>query len=181
MKIHIIGGPGSGKTTLARIMSNHLGCNTLHLDDVAYNNGDFDSPTAREYRLNQVSRFTRQEHWIIEGVYFSWVGSSFKHCDRIIVLSLDKELRRNNILKKLSIRKNLTIEQLAKQKARLLKSNDEYDDLFKSRVSGFLKKFESKVVKVDGCEFDPQELLLSAKVASSKQATWGGEFESHNC
>lgn len=168
MKIHIIGGPGSGKTTLAHIMSNHLGCNTLHLDDVAYNNGDFDSPTAREYRLNQVSRFTKQEHWIIEGVYFSWVGSSFKHCDRIIVLSLDKDLRRDNILKKLSIRKNLTIEQLEEQKARLLKSNDEYDDLFKSRVSGFLKKFESKVVKVDGSEFDPQELLLSAKVASSK-------------
>ncbi|MDY6926000.1 MAG: hypothetical protein SWN10_02760 [Pseudomonadota bacterium] len=167
MKIHIIGGPGSGKTTLARIMSKNLDCNTLHLDDIAYNDGDFENPTSREYRLNQLSRFTQEEHWIIEGVYFSWVGSSFKHCDKIIFLSLDKDLRKINILKRLSARKDLTIEQLEKQKARLLKSNDNYDALFNKRISGFLEKFEKKIVKVDGSDFDPQKLLLSARVAPS--------------
>ena len=132
-----------------------------------YNDGDFENPTSREYRLNQLSRFTQEEHWIIEGVYFSWVGSSFKHCDKIIFLSLDKDLRKINILKRLSARKDLTIEQLEKQKARLLKSNDNYDALFNKRISGFLEKFEKKIVKVDGSDFDPQKLLLSARVAPS--------------
>ncbi|MEH6709082.1 MAG: hypothetical protein V7667_14030 [Alloalcanivorax venustensis] len=159
MKIHIIGGPGSGKTTLSRKISNHFNCNILHLDDVAYDKGDFDRPTAREYRLTQVSRFTKGDSWVIEGVYFSWVGSSFKHCDRIILLSLDKCSRRANIIYKLATRKDLTIEQREEQRARLLKSNDQFDDLFKERISGFLKKFENKIVTVNGSEFDPKELL----------------------
>lgn len=159
MKIHIIGGPGAGKTTLSRTISKHLGCNILHLDDVAYDKGDFNRPTSREYRLTQVSRFTKQDSWVIEGVYFSWVGSSFKHCDRIIFLSLDKSSRRDNIIDKLSTRTNLTIKQLEEQKARLLKSNDEFDDLFKERICGFLKKFESKVVTVNGSVLDLKELL----------------------
>jgi len=159
MKIHIIGGPGSGKTTLSRKISNRFNCNILHLDDVAYHEGDFDRPTTREYRLKQVSRFTKQDNWVIEGVYFSWVGSSFKHCDKIILISLDKSSRRDNILDKLSMRTNLTAEKLEEQKVRLLKSNDEFDNLFNERISGFLKKHEGKIVNVNGSEINLKELL----------------------
>lgn len=149
MKVHIIGGPGAGKTSLSLKLAAFLDCEILHLDDIAYQNRNFDKPTSREYRLAQVSSFTKRKSWIVEGVYFSWVGSSFKHCDKIVFIASDKLQRKNNILKRLSIYGNLNEEQLKKQEARLLKSNSEFDDLFDKRISGFLKKFESKVLIVD--------------------------------
>lgn len=157
MKVHIIGGPGAGKTSLSLKLAAFLNCEILHLDDIAYQNRNFDKPTSREYRLAQVSSFTKRKSWIVEGVYFSWVGSSFKHCDKIVFIASNKLHRKNNILKRLSINGNLNKEQ----EARLLKSNSEFDDLFDKRISGFLKKFESKVITVDTSEIDIDNFLNS--------------------
>lgn len=161
MKVHIIGGPGAGKTSLSLKLAAFLNCEILHLDDIAYQNRNFDKPTSREYRIAQVSSFTKRRSWIVEGVYFSWVGSSFKHCDKIVFIAMDKLHRKNNILKRLSINGNLNEEQLKKQKDRLLKSNSEFDDLFDKRISGFLKKFESKVLIIDTNETDFDDFLNS--------------------
>ncbi|MBN3161962.1 hypothetical protein H5A40_03255 [Pectobacterium brasiliense] len=167
MKIHIIGGPGSGKTVLARNIASRLNCGILHLDDVAYCNGNYDMPTMRKHRLAEVSRFTKYKAWVIEGVYFSWAGSGFKHCDKIFYLSVDKNIRKENILKKLEERFYLSVDDFEKQKARLLKANAEYDKLFDERISGFLKRFEDKVVVLNEIDLDVRELLAGTNGVSA--------------
>lgn len=164
MKIHIIGGPGSGKTTLAKIFARQLECDVLHLDSIAYCNGDFGTPTDREYRLKEVSIFTKRERWVVEGVYFSWVGSSFKHCDKILFLSVDKYRRKLNILSKLSKRNHLTSKQFEQQKERLLQSNEEFDELFDKRIYGFLKKFQDKIVVKNITELEIEEFLADPRL-----------------
>jgi hypothetical protein len=73
MRIYIVGGPGSGKTTLAVSLSRDLGVPLLQLDDVwvrSYERertDDHVTPAARQFRQELVSEYTAREAWVIEG------------------------------------------------------------------------------------------------------------------
>lgn len=74
MKIHIIGGPGSGKSFLAEKLSKELGISHFDLDDLQWDNksasyGIKRSPDERDRLLNDV---LSHNDWIIEGVYYAW-------------------------------------------------------------------------------------------------------------
>jgi len=161
MKIHIIGGPGSGKTTLAKRFSRDLKCDTQHLDKIAYIDGDFDLPSSRAHRLNMVSQYTKNNNWVAEGVFFSWVGSSFKHSDLIVILDIDKDTRCENILSKLKNRAGLSNAQHTKHRERLLRSNELFDELLETRIRGFLKKFDHKVLNIHNSNITINEILQS--------------------
>ena len=92
MKIHIIGGPGSGKTFFAEKLSKELGILHYDLDDLQWNNqSDFygvkRSPDERDRLLNDV---LSHEDWIIEGVYYAWCQQCFADADKIYVLRVPR-------------------------------------------------------------------------------------------
>lgn len=88
MKIHIIGGPGSGKSYLANLLSKKSKIKSYDLDDINWDkNAKFygikNSPERREILLKQI---TNETNWIIEGVYYEWTDLSFDKADKIIFI-----------------------------------------------------------------------------------------------
>ena len=145
-RIHILGGPGSGKTALASRLAQALGSESITLDAITYEDPLFTLPRTRTSRIELVRDYVGRDSWVAEGVYFSWVGQSFKHADRIVVLNLPKSERDRNIRSKLNDRfpEGAVNEQYVVQLARLLKSNEEYDSLFKQRIHGFIAPHAAK-------------------------------------
>ncbi|MBQ8319203.1 MAG: DNA topology modulation protein FlaR, partial [Lachnospiraceae bacterium] len=100
MKIHIIGCSGSGKTYLAKALSNKYNTPHFDLDDVQWDNradsyGVKNSPQKRNELLQEI---LDNEQWIIEGVYYKWVGLSFEEADTIYVLDVPKHLYKSRII-----------------------------------------------------------------------------------
>lgn len=145
-RIHILGGPGSGKTSLASRLVQALGSESIALDEIAYEDLLFTIPRTRSCRIELVRDYVGRDSWVAEGVYFSWVGQSFKHADRIVVLKLPKSEREINIRSKLNDRfpEGAVNELYEAQLARLLKSNEEYDNLFRLRIHGFIAPHAAK-------------------------------------
>ncbi len=87
-RIHIIGGAGSGKTRAARSISERLGIQAHDLDNIFWDNTDFsyNKKTLPEIRDRKLKEILLNESWIIEGVYFKWLGESFQQADLIILL-----------------------------------------------------------------------------------------------
>ena len=92
MKIHIIGGPGSGKSFLADNLSKqfdtpHYDLDDLQWDNVANDYGTKRNPQERDVLLNQI---LQKDDWIIEGVYFAWCKQCFEDADKIYVLDVPR-------------------------------------------------------------------------------------------
>jgi len=106
-KIHIIGGPGSGKSYLAKKLERELHCPMLDLDNIFWdNNSEFYGtkmdPDARDMKLN---KFMENSNYVIEGVYYKWLIPSFEVADIIVILNPNVILRTFRIVKRFILRK----------------------------------------------------------------------------
>lgn len=89
MRIHILGGAGSGKSHIALEVSKQFHIPHYDLDDLFWDR------TANEYgikasaseRDQALQAIVSQNDWVIEGVYISWVEPSFRLADKIFVLT----------------------------------------------------------------------------------------------
>jgi adenylate kinase family enzyme len=102
LRIHIIGGPGSGKSFVAAELSRRLGLPAYDLDDLFWNR----SRSIRGIRADAVERDRRlaaivaQDGWIIEGVYYGWLAPSFDRADIIIELTPSLWLRHWRVIRR---------------------------------------------------------------------------------
>ncbi|MGQ0849857.1 MAG: adenylate kinase [Actinomycetota bacterium] len=69
-RIVVVGGSGSGKTTVARRLAEVLGWPYLEMDSVAHMHGWADG--AHEDFLPALKRFTSGDRWVVDGNYTSW-------------------------------------------------------------------------------------------------------------
>ena len=152
MKIHIIGGPGSGKTFLAEKFSKELGISHFDLDDLQWDNksasyGVKRSPDERDRLLNDV---LSHNDWIIEGVYYAWCQQCFADADRIYVLNVPRYKYRYRIIRRF-VRRKLGLEKGKKENLKslreLLKWADKYQKVNLVEIRKLLIPYSDKVIK----------------------------------
>jgi len=79
-RIHILGGPGSGKSYIAAKITAAYGIEAYELDDL------FWDPTAppygvradKQWRDQALAALVEVDTWVIEGAYYSWLTPSFE-------------------------------------------------------------------------------------------------------
>jgi adenylate kinase family enzyme len=150
-RIHIIGGPGSGKSYAARHLSHRLAVPAYDLDDLfwdreAQSYGVRASEVDRDARLVAI---TQEDAWVIEGVYYRWLKPSFERAEIIFVLSPNVYLRDWRILKRFVSRK-LGIVPTKRESLldlyRLIRWNHKYDVDNLKRAMKLIRDFEHKLV-----------------------------------
>lgn len=100
-KLHIIGGPGSGKSYIARRLSEKYGLPQHDLDDIFWDRSHTDYiRSSDEARQRNLESILSNETWIIEGVYYKWLEKSFEGADKIIVLNTPVLLRQWRVLRR---------------------------------------------------------------------------------
>jgi adenylate kinase family enzyme len=88
-KIHIIGGPGSGKTSAGVVLSTHFGLPHLDLDEIFWDREakTFGPKADPQVRNATLAEFIAQSAWLVEGAYVGkWLLPSFTTADAIIAL-----------------------------------------------------------------------------------------------
>ncbi len=96
-RIHIIGGTGSGKTTLARKLGIHLGIPFYDLDEVGYEGGS-GAKRPIDVRLADLKCIAAQSAWITEGGFILWIDELLQAADTIVWLDLPWRIRRWRII-----------------------------------------------------------------------------------
>lgn len=151
MKIHIIGGPGSGKTFLAEKLSKKLGIPHYDLDEFQWDNqsdsyGVKRNPDERDRLLANV---LNHKDWIIEGVYYAWCQQCFADADKIYVLNVPRHQYQYRIIRRF-IRRKLGLEkgkkETLKSLSQLLKWADKYQQVNLVEIRKLLLPYSNKVI-----------------------------------
>lgn len=150
MKIHIIGGPGSGKSFLAGKLSRQYGIPHYDLDDIQWDNstGSYGTKRNPQERDELLSEILRNDDWIIEGVYYSWCSRCFEDADRIILLEVPRHKYRFRIIRRF-IRRKLNLEKGKKETLKslsaLLKWADKFQQTNLVEIKQILRSYPSKL------------------------------------
>ena len=111
-RIHVIGAPGSGKTTYARRLAAARKLPLCHLDEIFHDNsGTTPRKRTESERTEMAAEFAQGKDWISEGASFSdWVNPILKRATEIHIVSPSRTIRIWRQIKRY-IRRKLGIEQ----------------------------------------------------------------------
>lgn len=84
-RVFILGGPGSGKTTLGQRIADVLDAPFYALDAVGYEGGS-GAERGMEARLHDIATIAVQECWVAEGSFIGWTEALASAADGIVVL-----------------------------------------------------------------------------------------------
>lgn len=150
MKIHIIGYSGTGKTYLAKKLSNKYNIPHYDLDNIYWDNSSqkYGVKTEIEKRNKLLQNILEKDDWIIEGIYYKWLEQSFKNADIIYILDLPKYIYKLRIIKRF-IKRKLKLEIAKKETLKslldLLKWTDKFQNEDMKEIIKILEKYKEKV------------------------------------
>lgn len=151
MRIHIIGGSGTGKTYLAKRLSAKFNIPHFDLDDLFWDNASsqYGVKMPVEKRNKMLNDILRKRDWIIEGVYYDWLDESFKEADTIILLDIPKSVYRFRIIRRF-LKRKFEVER-AKQETitsliNLLKWTDKFQNKNLPQIYAKLNNYAEKTL-----------------------------------
>ncbi|MDD3361616.1 MAG: AAA family ATPase [Hespellia sp.] len=153
MKIHIVGGSGSGKTYLANRLSEEYNIGHYDLDDLLWDNkADFYGvKRSTDERCAKLQDILKKDNWIIEGVYYKWCKQCFVDADKIFLLEVPRHTYRYRIIKRF-IRRKLGLEKGKKETLKslkdLLKWADSYSANDMTEIKKLVEPYENKVIRI---------------------------------
>jgi adenylate kinase family enzyme len=153
MKIHIIGGSGTGKTFLAEKISNQYNIPHFDLDDIFWDNEAISYGTRMpiEKRTEILNKILVTDNWIIEGVYYEWLIDSFSSADCIFILKTSPIIFNIRIIKRF-VKRKLGIQKGKKETIKslfeLLVWTNNYHKHNIPKIIIFLNKYKNKIVLV---------------------------------
>ena len=149
-KIHIIGGPGSGKTYISKKLSDVYNIPVFDLDSIFWDKKKREYVrTSDDYRSIEIERVLQNSSWVIEGVYYKGLSRSFEKSDLIIVLRTPLYLRQWRIFKRFIFRKLDFNHDKQVTLSRFIEAviwNHKYDNDNLIRFSDFTAKHAGKIV-----------------------------------
>ena len=89
-KVIVIGCPGSGKSTVSRVLHNKTGIPLYHLD-MMYWNAD-KTTVEKNVFIERLSAILKKDAWIIDGNYGSTMELRMAACDTVIFLDYPLEV-----------------------------------------------------------------------------------------
>ena len=151
LKIHIIGGPGSGKTWIARQLSGVYNIPAFDLDDIFWekNAPHYGIKSPPEKRDSELKEILSKRSWIIEGVYYSWLTDSFHLADLIIILKTSIWLRDVRIVRRFAKRKLgmiTTKRESLRDLQKLIKWNHGYDSNNLKPALDLVSEYQDKII-----------------------------------
>jgi adenylate kinase family enzyme len=153
MKIHIIGGSGTGKTFYAEKISKQYNISHYDLDDIFWDNNAISYGTRMpiEKRTELLNRILTTENWIIEGVYYKWLNDSFSSADWIFILIISPIIFNFRIIKRF-IKRKLGIQKGKKETIKslfglLVWTNNYYKHEI-PEIINYLNEYKNKIVFV---------------------------------
>jgi hypothetical protein len=85
--VHIVGGAGAGKSTLAHRIGACLGAPIYHLDDLNFVDATGRARPEGE-RAAEVERIAAEPAWVTDGIFLGWTDVLLQTADRVIWLDL---------------------------------------------------------------------------------------------
>lgn len=153
MRIHIIGGSGSGKSYIAKRLKEEYNLEIVDLNIFEWKD-NYSVKTPIEIRKKELKKAVQKDNIIVEGVYYKWIQESLKKADYIFYLDVPYNKQKHRILKrslyrKLGIYKNERKETLKSIKE-LIKWTKDYNTTLQPEIKKVLEPYKNKVYNVKG-------------------------------
>lgn len=152
-RISIIGGPGSGKSTLTTILSKELHIPAIHLDAINYKANWVEID--KNKRDSLIKAKTKEEKWIIDGNYNKTLKERLDNADLIIWLDYSSFAHLKGVLKRI-------IKNYNKEKAELPGCKERFSFTFIKYVISYNKKKRPAVQKLLN-EYSNNKILIFKK------------------
>jgi adenylate kinase family enzyme len=157
MKIHIIGGSGTGKSYIAEKISQQYGIPHYDLDDIFWDNtsDSYGTKMPIAKRTEKLNDILINSDWIIEGVFYDWLRNSFSSADYIFILKTSSFIFYSRIIRRF-IKRKLGLEKSKKETLKSLKDllvwTSNYQKAKIPKIFVFLESYKEKVILIQNAE-----------------------------
>ncbi len=163
-KIIVIGCPGSGKSTFAKVLHEKTGLPLFHLD-MMYWNADKTKVEKTVFR-QRLSDAIEQSEWIIDGNYGSTMELRLQACDTVFFLDYPVEVCLDGVKERRGkVRTDMPwIEAEDEEDAEFMEFIQSYNEESRPVVLELLKKYEDKNIYIFRNRSEADEFLKNTDI-----------------